>query len=58
MGDWCFRCQARGAAVDDRPIWERYPYNKPQHRDNGLPMSLLVAALVLAGIVLLVGNIG
>jgi hypothetical protein len=44
--------------VDDRPIWERYPYNKPQHRDNGLPMSLLVAALVLAGIVLLVGNIG
>lgn len=44
--------------MDERPIWERYPYNKPQRRDNGLPMALLIAALLLAGLVLWVGSIG
>lgn len=44
--------------MPERPIWERYPYNKPQRRDNGLPMSLLIAALLIAGLILWVSSLG
>lgn len=44
--------------MDERPIWERYPYNKPERRDNGLPLSLLFAALVIAGLVLWMSSLG